>query len=292
MKALFITTHTEDCVNHVRSWESVYGPAEHVTYDYRSICNDWMFPQAAEKIKPDVMFYLGAHLARGNPKKATLRELRKFAPFINICSDAADRPWHPVLTQYKAEGCFDLQVSIDGARGAPVDLAVITPVNPAPFLQTPPRDIRCGFSGTVGRHNSRSELVLPLSWFSELTVREREGENTYEDHAHFLRRCRMILNISFNGTGHGHHLKGRVLEAGYAGAALLESEGSPIGDWFPRDCYITYDGPKDAAHIIETTPDELIEHTSRRLSKVVKERYSAEIIWGSILKAANVDHPV
>lgn len=283
-KALFITTKTADCSNHVRAWESVYGPCEILTFDHMAIRNDWRFLEVAERILPAVIFYIGACSAPGNPRPETLQGLRKIAPLINFCSDAVDHPWHPVLAKYRTLGCFDLQVSIDGANMAPVDLATLTPVDARLFEgHGPGRNIRCGFSGTVGRWNSRSEIINSLSWFGGLAIRDREGSNRYEDHVGFLRQCRMVLNISFSGTGHAHHIKGRVLEAGWAGCCLLETEGSPIGEWFPEGSWISYRTPNEAAEIIATMDDETIRGCAEKLAAEVRAKYRPDQIYGEIL---------
>jgi hypothetical protein len=93
-----------------------------------------------------------------------------------------------------------------------------------------------------------------------------------------------LLNVSFTGSGQRHHVKGRVLEAGFAGCALLESEGSLIGNWFPSDCYVTYKDPRDAADIARDMDDHTIERLSRRLSEEVKGRFHPSIIYGDIVK--------
>lgn len=287
-RALFLTTKTNDCDNHVRAWNAFSRvPAVHYAFDHRGLNSDWRTIEIAAETKPEIIFYIGACEAPGNPTIATFVALRAIAPSVNICSDAADRPWHRVLEFYRKRGCFDLQVSIDGATEAPVDLATLTPVDPRPFAGQGLRDIRCGFSGTVGRWNQRSETVKALAWFGGLTVRDRGGVDSYEDHARFLKRCRMVLNISFTGTGHAHHVKGRVLETGWAGGCLLESEGSPIAEWFPEGCWISYRDPPHAAHLIATLDDATIERTAARLAHEVRARFSPGTIYGEML--AHVD---
>lgn len=287
MRALFITTRTVDCANHVRAWDSFSPiPAEHFMFDHLGIRNDWQMIDAAEKIKPTVIFYIGAVKSLGTPKPDTFRALRKIAPLVNLCSDAADTPWHPILNAYRKHQCFDLQVAIDGKSKANVDLATVTPVDPRPFEGEMTRDIRCGFSGTIGRWNVRSETINALTWFGGLTVRAREGCGTYEDHARFMKRCRMLLNISFTGSQMTHHIKGRVLEAGWAGCALLESEGSPIGDWFPADCYMIYRNPKEAAEIIATIDDAAVDGMAKRLAEEVRSKFHPAMIYGQILRDA------
>ena len=295
MRALFITTKTVDCANHVSAWDSMSStPAVHITYDHHALCNDWQLTAKVEEMRPDVIFWIGASKARGNPRSHAFRAWREVAPTVLICSDATDKPWHPVLAGCRTRGDFDLMVAIDGGHGAPVDLATLTPVDARPFSNWPGRNIRCGFSGNVGRWNSRSEIVSALKWFGGLTVRERSEQDPYSEHVNFLMRCQMLLNISVTGTGHAHHIKGRVLEAGWAGCALLESEGSPIGKWFPPDCYITYSDPIQAAWFIKHLPHRDLERCARRLAEEVRQRFTAAQIYGEILHGIglNVDSAV
>ena len=286
MRALFLTTKTSDCANHVNAWESAFGKSDHVTFNHEGIRNDHVLIEAAKSAKPDVIFYIGAMKGLGNPRPETYQELRRIAPMVNFCSDAADRPWHPVLATYARMRCFDLQVSIDGAEESPVDFTTLTPVDPRPFDIETAKDIRFGFSGSVGKWNGRSEIVKSLEWFGGLEVRHRQSGDTYHDHARFMRRCRMILNISATGSGHRNHIKGRVLEAGWAGCALLESEGSPIGNWFPSDCYLTYRDPREAAEIVRDTDDATIDRYAKRLSEEVRTRFHPKVIYTEILKRA------
>ena len=284
MRACFITTKTNEVLGHVRAWEFVFGPAVHVEFNHEGIRNDHLLIEAAQAAKPDVIFYIGATNGSGNPRPETHQELRKIAPCINLCSDAADRPWHHVLNGYARLHCFDLQVAIDGAADAPVDFTTLTPVDLRPFQIGEKKDIRFGFSGSVGRWNGRSEIVKALEWFGGLTVRHRESGDTYPDHVRFLLRCRVLLNVSLTGSGQRHHIKGRVLEAAWANCVLLESEGSPIGNWFPSDCYLTYRNPMEAAAIAANLDEASIENLSRRLREEVEERFHPKIIYTEMLK--------
>lgn len=298
MKALFWTTQTNDCLNHVRAWESAFGSAIHYAFDHNGIRNDWQAVEVVRDNSPDILFYIGAYKARGNPRLGSFREIKRIIeplgkilplrskrmPMINLVSDAADRPWHDQLRGLAQLGIFDLQVSIDGAKDAPVDFATMTPVDPRPFAPEAHKDIRCGFSGSVGRWNSRSETIKALEWFGGLHVRDRVHEaESYDAHVRFLKRCRMVLNLSFTGSGNAHHIKGRVLEAGWAGCALIESEGSPIAEWFPSDCYRTFRDPPHAKRLIETMTDAEIDHMASRLSHEVRTKYTPKMIYGEIL---------
>lgn len=301
MRALFITTQTVDCINHVQAWNSFAPvPAIHLTFDHYAIPNDWLLVEGARRTSPDVIFYIGPCKSRGTPKPNTFLELQGSGrssssqsiprtairiPLIHLCSDATDHPWHSVLEIYRKLRCFDLQVAIDGGhRDAPVDMATLTPIDPRPFVENYKRDIRCGFSGSVGHHSFRSEVINALKWLGGLTVRYRVEKHDYQDHVHFMKRCRMMLNISYTGSSLAHHIKGRVLEAGFAGCCLLESEGSPIGEWFPDDCYVIWKDVKHAAELISDLDDLTIERTARRLSEEVCRNYTAVKIYGEILE--------
>ncbi len=284
-RALFYTTETNECRNHVRAWDSIASvPAVHMAYHHRGIRNDWQLVDAARDGGFDVVFYVGAHRAPGNPKPSAFRAVRGFAPIINLCSDAADAPWHDVLREYARQKCFDLQVAIDGARDAPVDLATLTPVDPKMFRADAARDIRCGFSGSVGR--GRIATVKALS--DSLTVRRRARVDGYDDHAAFLRRCRLTLNFSETGSGDRHHVKGRVLEAGWAGCALLEPADSPLSSWLPPRTYFFYRDVFDAARLIDTLDDATINESVDLMTAVLNAKYRPEMIYGEILDYVDI----
>lgn len=300
MKALFLTTRTNDCSNHVRAWDSVsYESAVHLTYEHRGggIKDDQGLHDAMVRESPDVMFWIGANSAPGNPKPSALRAMRSIAPFVNLVSDAADRPWWSPLKNYAKLECFDLQVALDGGvDDFPVEvLRTLTPVDARPFAAEVERDVQYGFSGSVGRGAPRSEIIRALEWFKGLHVRPRAGraqELSYDDHARFMRRCQVVLNFSWTGTGHTHHVKGRVLEAGFAGCALLEHECSPIGDWFPEECFIRWRDVKHIAELVENLDDATIARAARRLAGFVRSRYGAARIYSEILEKAGVDLPL
>jgi hypothetical protein len=57
----------------------------------------------------------------------------------------------------------------------------------------------------------------------------------------YYARCQIIANHAQTGGGGQQHVKGRVVEAGWAGACLLENPGSPTSRWFdPGVDYMEY----------------------------------------------------
>ena len=288
MKALFITTNTNDTHNHIDAWDYVSETkALRVYFNYLcGLGNDaYIMHKAREAGEVDVIFYIGANRGAGLPSFDTLRELRKIAPLINIISDAADPPWHMIIDRYRKEECFDLQVGIDGEPKSPVDLVTLTPVDGRAFDSVKvTRDIYCGFSGNVS--GKRGQVLSAVG--GRCFVRLRGDD--YLDHIKFLKRCQMILNVSYTGSGHRFHIKGRVTEAGYAGAALLEQIVSPIKHWFPAAAYIPYRGVENLIELIDTVRTETITESARLLSKIVREKYNAAAIYGSMLDAIHLTH--
>ena len=280
---IFITTPTLDCFNHVQAFRSFH-PCHHVVmYPHRGVRLDDVVVDQALALEPDLIFYIGANQGQGALPPARLKELRSYAPTVNLCSDAADRPWHGVLAAYAERGCFDAQVSIDGAKPTNIDIASLTPIDPAPFdAESTLRDFRCGFSGSPGKYSPRGEIIYALTQLGGLTLRTRTVDMRYEAHAEFMNNCRMILNTAWTGTGRAFHIKGRVLEAGWAGCALLEQEGSPFEEWFPKGSCFFWRDAKEAAAIIAVACDYDINSRAELLAKTVREKYSPEKIYGEI----------
>lgn len=294
MRALFLTTTTNEIPNHIRAWERAFGKAEVQTFNYRGIRQDHLLLQRAKELKPEVMFYIGACAGEGNPTFRTFRDLRKIAPLVNLCSDAEDHPWHSVLNRYRREECFDLQVALDGARNAPVDLSILTPIDPILFRPRPstrssiaePKDIFCGFSGTLGK--PRKSIFRELEKRRLLTFRPRETVDGYDRHAQFIRRCQIVLNTSWTGTGERHHVKGRVLEAGWGRCALLEMRDSPTKYWFPEGSFLTYETAAEVRDILRALTKEDILRYANNLAAHVEANYTPRQLYGRILERLNV----
>ncbi len=288
MKALFITTQTNDTHNLVDAWDLVNPSIAHrVMFNYLGYPSDNRIIRAAQKTNPEVIFYIGGCMGSGLPSYETFRQLRSIAPLVNLIPDAADPPWHVTIDKYREEECFDLHVGVDGCPWSPVDHVTVTPV-PYNAFQNHNKDIKLGFSG--GQGGKRNKILKMIGVRCEIRVRNAIY-GKYSEHASFLSRCHMILNTSWTGSGQYYHIKGRVIEAGYAGAALLEMEGSPISHWFPENSYFLY---KDGYDLIDLywrlhhTKHKLKEEVKERasvFSQVVKERYTPMAIYKGILGA-------
>jgi len=294
--ALFVTTATSEPTVNVRAWQQSMGPAGHVTFDLNAPPVDTEILNKAEAFGPDIIFYTGATDGPGLPSDDTLKALRKIAPSVILQGDMGDPPWFPMLEHYRETGCFDLFASMDGASGPLVDVPGLTPVDMEPYDHPPrKRTFRCGFAGNHvskdywsrvrdlhGTEDPRSGVLHRLGDLVQL--RERELNGLYVNYAGFLRRCHMVINTSYAGSGLAHHIKGRVVETAFAGAALLEMAESPTRDWFPADSFFTYRDLDEArAIILGTSPDEVAER-ARRFEAYAREHYTPRHIYGAIVE--------
>ena len=312
MKALFVTSATTDVDSLVRAWDCWQDvKSVRVMFPHMGPPMNEEIVAKSREAAPDIIFYIGGAQGDGNPDVKTLRQLRKLAPSINLCCDAGDEPWHPLLRRYHDAGCFDLQVSLDGICDAPVDLVTITPVDPRPWKHSKgPRSVRCGFSGGASQAITprtrrtrdafkvrfqppitRERVIHHLEASELVVVKRRVKGRSYSDHADFMMSCQMILNTSASGTGFANQIKGRVLETGWAGCALLESEASPIADWMPKGSYFSYHNIGQAMELINDLTNEQIAESADLLSRHVRENYHPRQIYGEILERACVGSP-
>ena len=299
MKAVFITTQTNDVDGVISPWDSFNEPHTRVTFNHMAkVDNERIVREVAESA-PQVIFYIGS-VGPGLPSTDCLRKLREIAPSIHICFDGVERDWHPLVEGYRADGCFNLQVTIDGAHSAPVDLVTTAPVDPRAFEgEAPLRDIRCGCSGNIGltgpAHDipcdPRGFILYPLMKYDLVTFRQRVvtgGAKSYPAHVNFMRRCKMIINTSFSGSGLAHHLKQRVIESAFAGCAHLEDEESPIAKWFPKDCYFLYRDAWRAGEFIRSVSEKEMAESGRLREAYARKHYTPEKVYGEMIARAGL----
>lgn len=244
-KALFITTPTNDVDKLVGAWDCWNElKAERWIFDDRNPRHQ----KFGSVTWFDIVFYVGACGGSGCPDREQLRHISQQRPFIHLCCDAGDKPWWPHLRAYDQDGCFAKQVGIDGHRDAPVDLVTLTPVDLTPYINAPAkawsaRTHTIGFPGNAGSDH-RKKLVRDLE--GVVTFRERDPKGLYAEYVNFLMDCRMIVNSALSGTAETKHVKGRVLEAAFAGCGLMEMSGAPTREFIPDDLFLTYTDADDA----------------------------------------------
>ena len=296
MKAVFITTFPNDVTNVIAAWDCwqdvratriIFDEPEPHLKKQPSDAKRWRLKPInsreilyqADRSKPGVIFYIGSNGGR-SPDIETLRSLRDIAPSINMCFDGGDKPWHDLLRKYRANECFDLQVTIDGRLDCPVDLVTTAPVNTSFFGgEDSEKDISCGISGNLMPGDKRSEIINPLVEEGLVEMRLREVvKDGYPEHVAFMRRCRMIINTSYCGSGKTHHVKQRVFETGFAGAALLEDAAAPTHHWIPSTHFFTYETSEHAGEIIKSlSTGEVAEKAGVLQEHIVDQQEPTEV---------------
>ncbi len=287
MRALFVTSEGPDPALVVAAWNSYNAKsARRVTFDVTGERRDASLIDAAKKHSPDVIFYMGGHAGPGQPSIDTLRELRAYAKSIHLCWDATDYPWHRTLREYKKKECFDLQVGIDGPLEAPVDMATISPISPLDYdtQPAPERNIRCAFAGQYGSGSRREAALLDLEERGNLCEIRQRTSGPYAEYANYLRRCQMIFNVGFTCAAQRLHINAKVVEAGLAGAAILEMTGGPLDHWFPIDSFFSYADIDEAELVIRTMQSDEISKRAALFSEIVRTKYSPKKIYGEMLQ--------
>lgn len=295
-RAYFVTTITTEPIENYDAWVNTMGPADQLRFDIDKPPRDADILRQAEAFRPDVIFYTGGEKGTGLPSVDTFRMLREIAPVIHYQGDFADPPWWPTMEYYRREGCFDLTVSIDGVKAPLVNYVTLTPMDVVKFAPTKRhKPIHCGFAGNVvprerydlikEKHGTEDPRAKLLHSLSSVVLRPRQSTGAYVDYIAFLQSCQMMINTSWAGSGQVHHVKGRVIEAAFAGCALLEMLGSPIGDWFPSDCYMIYTSPEEAQAIINSTTEDEIKILASRFSDYARNHYTADKIYKGIMEA-------
>jgi hypothetical protein len=296
MHALFLVTHTADCEKNWQSWNCIGNTCQVEPYDNRPHGNQDEIVALAKYIKPDVIVYIGAiekYHRRPVLLPDVLKRLRDVAPSIHIVGDASDKPWWPWLMLYDDKGCFSVQVSIDGSfdtplATSPTGMIKLTPTDPTPFLSLSweGKKVFCGMAGGLG-HTERKMLVQYLTMAGVLDWRK---DMSFHGMAQFLADCKLVVNSPMNGTGDSVHVKGRVIEAGWAGACLLERNNPCTSHWFDDSLYLRYRFPNDAREQIEwaRAHDAEIEDMAMRFHGVVKERHHPMVFWQDVLAKAGV----
>lgn len=292
MRALFLRTHTPDCEKFWLSLHSLGPEVVPLQYDDLPHERHEELVETAKSIEPNVIIFLGALERYHNkpvPKIDILHKLHSIAPLIHMCSDASDWPWWEALNEYDREGCFDLQVSVDGSDDCPIagfknGMIKLTPTDPSYFKPLPweQRQYFGGITGGMG-HTERAELITYLTAHPDVHwVRQVP----YQIMCNFMCNCMISINHAMNGTGDKFHVKGRVIETGWAGACLLEKKNPQTSRWFtPGKDYLEYENTKDALRQLEWAKEHL--HEVRDMAALFSAKMWAfhhpSIFWKDVL---------
>ena len=319
MKALFITTETNETPKYPESFACVNGnEVKHVIFHHRAMPGaisgdalDKMVTDEAKAYQPEVIVYLGA--CAGNiPSIKTFAKLNSHvAPTVLMCSDAADvvSPWMYLLKEYDKAKAFSCVVAIDGNRNwefSDRHLTLLTPIDPARYPSPPKphaeRTIPFGFAGNIGsfhamkngRPAGRRGLIAQMCAFG-LQYRHRDDSfdpakphsESYQGCADYIANTRIMPNFCETGSYERTHVKGRVVEAGLGGTMLLEQINSPAFQWFEKGVdYIEFTDTRHVKELIKPLIDnpQITEEFGARLRAKVMAEHTPEKFWGKVME--------
>jgi hypothetical protein len=291
MKTLFFTTGTRDCE---KLWQS-YINLGHETHVMRYDVPGINMVEVAKAYAPEVIIYIGAigdfHFGLPVPSPDVLEAVGRVAPMVHLCSDAADPPWWDLLNEYFSRRVFAVQVTIDGCSDSPMggratDACVaLTPIDPGMFHPRPwhNRIYDCGF---VGGGGVRIPMIrdlqskVPLTWYCN------GQEVPYSEMCGFYSDCRVVWNAANTGSNAKRHVKGRVVEAGLAGAVLIEPDDSPLKQWFESGVdYLSWGDLDEAAEWIKyiLNNPSMGEAMAARFHQKMVKYHAAGVFWDKVL---------
>lgn len=295
MRCTFLSTSSNETTKYAESLSSCTGAnVSIIRYDLPDVAETDLYLQVRQS-KPDLIVYIGSRWGPQPSIAFLCKANEKIAPSVHLCSDAADPPWHDLLRDYDRAGAFSVQVTIDGNPqwpGAQRGLTLLTPIASAHFPQVVlphvSRPIGCSYAGNKGSEGGvRRQVLVELMFENLLTIRTRDGaDDSYEAYAEHLARSRLTLNVPLSGTEQTMQVKGRVVEAGIAGAALLEMAGAPTTQWFRSGIdfmeYATLDDAKKLIRQFVNEP-ELTQLMGEQLRQRVLTEHSPQVFWGKIM---------
>jgi hypothetical protein len=305
MQALFLVSHSMNCENFWRSWICTGNVCHVERYDIYSHDRQSEIVALVELLKPEIVIYVGAveqYYNRPVPSVDILKRIHDLAPTILICCDAGDDYWWDWLIRYDREQCFSAQVSIDGNLNTPLagftnGIVKLTPTDPELFVPMA-WDSRPTFLGMAGEDGGHAERIAFVHVLIDHAQLDRRHGMSPHDMGRFLGGCKIVPNHPIMGTGRGMHVKGRVIEAGWAGACCLEKANACTAKWFPDDLYLQYQDPGDALQKIAWARgnDDALRDMAGRFHAHVTEHHHPRVFWRDVLakvqdlNARSLDH--
>lgn len=290
-------------INHPDPRQRFHFPRDVVAMDHEMLQN-------AKLARPDAIVYISAWEGDFVPLNETLGELNQIAPLIHFLCDAADPPWWPQLQEFERRGTFSLTVNIDGShvwpggKNWPIHvhdwgiigwrdkcLTLLTPLDtryfPTRRHSFEERPYAIGYAGNAGGP-FRSALVQRLQGIRGFAFKQRDDNpDSYGGYAEFLQHARISLSVPFTGSGATTHVKGRVLETGYAGGCLMEWVNPATEAWFtPRHEYWPYHSIEEGAELAEwlSFHPRIAGETAAALHHAVTTKHSPKVFWNTVLE--------
>ena len=270
-----------------------------VTYDAMTPHEHNDLPAIIDAFAPGWVLYIGAivgHHGKPVPDVGVLAQIGAAHLLVHFCCDGAEPYWWRQLDQYYDAGRFALQVNVDGVKIGPIGdrgLTLLCPVDVTKFDDRPwnKRRHACGFAG--GLHGGRAEIFRMLVSEGSVTLRDRDADPGQEGYRSFLEDCRVGINAAYTGGNTGQmHVKFRAAgELPAAGCLVLETEGSPLGDWFDAGSdFLQYTDANTARNAIawSTSHADEARAIAQRLRAKVAERHSPAVFWSQVMERIGI----
>jgi hypothetical protein len=295
-----LVTYT-DCENKWRSLQAAGHEVHVIQYDDRPHHRHIEIVEQVRAIAPDFTVWISAiekYHGRPVPQPDIFHRLRAIAPLVHMCNDAADPPWWEMLHLYNEQNCFDVQVSIDGSIENPISqfkngLLMLTPIDTRVFAPKPwaaRQPVAC-LVGGLG-HSERASVIQALQQLGILHFYPGPVGRSYEQMAEIMCSYRYVFCHPMTGSGTRTHVKGRVVETGFAGAALIEWWGGgmpPSRHWFDEDTeYFADCTIEDVVNTIQSDGVEAEQRAAKFHEHMVKHHHP-RVFWDRVIQAAGIN---
>ena len=279
------------------------------------VCMDRELLMECKIGKPDVIVYVSAWQGAFVPLNDTLGEMNSMAPMIHLLNDGQDPPWWQSngeqpgqLYEFDRRGQFSLTVNIDGGHRWPGGkewpddgtrlngkcMTLLTPIDLRHYRKTGlefgERPFPIGYSGSPSSP-TRAAIINRMQRIQGFNYRPRDetgNPNSYSEHIGFLQMTQTSVNVPFTGSGVERQVKGRVLEAGFAGCCPLEWQSSTMESWFtPRLHYWPYASIEECAEYGEWLMHhpKIAEDIGRAMNAEIVAKHHPKIFWETVLGA-------
>lgn len=268
--------------------------------------------------KPDVVLYVSAWQGAFVPLNDTLQAINEIAPVIHLLNDGQDPPWFKgdenrpgQLYEFDRRGQFALQCNIDGGHKWPGGkdwnddlqreygprlkgkcLTLLTPIDLRHYRNTGlsfgERPYMIGYSGSPSSP-TRAAIINRLQRVQGFNYRPRDetgNPNSYAEHIGFLQYTQNSINVPFTGSGVERQVKGRLLEAGFAGCCCHEWRSDTMRSWFtPRYEYVEFESVEDCAVMSEwyAHHPRAAEEIGAAMKARLEREHHPRVFWERVL---------
>lgn len=167
------------------------------------------------------------------------------------------------------------------ARGAEWLYTPVRFIRPAHF---PPRDIRALFIGKTSYRQSQVQMLEAAG----VTIISTDIWRPYVDYVDALKRAQIVVNLCRDRVTERPQLKGRVLEAMFAGAMLAEEANALTREKLPSNTYWAWAGERDLKTILHEVPFTVWKTTALRGQQFVEAHMTALQFWNRINERCNL----